>query len=180
MNSSISNGALDTVALLTLAQPEATISAPPAGGADMMGGGAAPDGIITPGTPGATGAPGTPGGTQRPPGLFDSSFTMIMFVMVGMLVLMMWTSSRRQKREAAKRQDLLSSLRKGDTVLTIAGIKGTVAENPADKDEVYLIVDEVNRTRIRFAKSAITQVVREGAGASTVEAKSGEVVGAGA
>lgn len=169
-----------TVARLTLAQPDATLTAsppaPPTGGADMMGG------TGVPGTPGtvAPGTPGGPGGATRAPGLFDGPMGMITLFMVGMLVFMLFTSSRRQKREAAKRQELLNSLRKGDTVLTIAGIKGTIAESPADKDEVYIIVDEQNRTRIRFAKSAITQVVREGSGATaSVEAKATEAQPAG-
>lgn len=156
------------LAPLSSAQEGPSMTAAPAGGgADMMGGDSG-GGTLAPGGNGAGGQ------AQRPPGLFDSSFTMIMFLMIGMLVLMMWSSARRQKREQAKRQDMIASLRKGDTVLTIAGIKGTVAESPDGRDDIALIVDELTRTRIRFAKTAITQVVREGGAGVAVEAKAGE------
>ena len=88
---------------------------------------------------------------------------------VGMLALMMWTASRRQKKERAERENLMNSLRKGDTVLTIGGIKGVIAENPDGKDEIILTVDETTRNRIRFVKTAITQVVR---GDSVIDVKS--------
>lgn len=149
----------------------------PAGGADMMGGSPTPGATGTV-APGGTTGPAGPGGPQQPRGLFSDPMTLMLLVFAPMLILMIVTSGRRAKREAAKRAELINSVRKNDTVLTVAGIKGTVAENPEGKDEVVLIVDELTRTRIRFAKTAITQVIREGSG-STVEAK-GEVVGAGA
>jgi preprotein translocase subunit YajC len=164
----------EALAALGTAQPDTSMTAaPPAapqGGADMMGGSVTPGDAATPGTvaPGTT--PGT-GQAQRPPGLFDGPMGMITLFMIGMLVFMLFTSARRQKREAAKRAELINSLRKGDKVQTIAGIRGTIDENPDGKDEVVLVVDPVTRNRIRFAKSAITQVDRDGAGASTVEAK---------
>lgn len=184
MNSSLCAVASERLALLALAQPGSEASgapagpgaAPasqPAGGAEMMGGTSVPT------APGTTGVPGsnTPAGTPAPRGLFNDPMTVMLLVFAPMLIFMIFTSGRKAKREAAKRAELINSVRKNDTVLTVAGIKGTVAENPDGKDEVVLIVDELTRTRIRFAKSAITQVIREGSG-STVEAKAGEVVAA--
>jgi preprotein translocase subunit YajC len=142
----------------------------------MMGG---PTGSGTTLAPGGAQAPGTTSPPTPRPGLFDGPMGMITLFMIGMLVFMLFTSSRRQKREAQKRQELLGSLRKGDKVQTIAGIRGVIDENPEGKDEVVLIVDPVTRNRIRFAKSAITQVDRDGAGSSAVEAKSTEPVTAG-
>jgi preprotein translocase YajC subunit len=194
MNSSLALASLDQLATLALAQPGSEAGAAPAtgtpaagapaaqpaaqpvapsGGADMMGGTAAP------GTPGGVVVPGTatPGAPAAPRSFLSDPMTLMLLVFAPMLILMIFTSGRKAKREAAKRQELINSVRKNDTVLTVAGIKGTVAENPEGKDEVVLIVDELTRTRIRFAKTAITQVIREGSG-STVEAKTGEVVGA--
>lgn len=179
---------LDSLTVLALAQPgteagaapasqPAAQPAAPAGGADMMGGSPMPGSTGTI-TPGGTTVPGGPGAPQQPRGLFSDPMTLMLLVFAPMLILMIVSSGRRAKREQAKRQELINSVRKNDTVLTVAGIKGTVAENPEGKDEVVLIVDEQTRTRIRFAKTAITQVIREGTG-STVEAK-GEVVEAGA
>ncbi len=179
---------LDSFTTLALAQPGTEAGGAPAaqpaaqpvgptGGADMMGGSPTPG---APGTvaPGGTSIPVGPGGPPQSRGLFSDPMTLMLLVFAPMLILMIFTSGRRAKREAAKRKELINSVRKNDTVLTVAGIKGTVAENPEGKDEVVLIVDELTRTRIRFAKTAITQVIREGSG-TTVEAK-GEVVGAGA
>ena len=162
---------VEALSFLALAQPEvgataAPAGAPPAtGGADMMGGSAPTS------TPGTTAAPGGPPAGRPQGGIFDSGFTLII-LMVGMLVLMMWSASRRQKKEQTQRQNMMSGLAKGDVVVTIGGIKGTIVEDPTGKDEIVLMVDELTRNRIRFVKTAVSSVVRDTTTASSaVEAK---------
>ncbi|MEQ8770499.1 MAG: preprotein translocase subunit YajC [Phycisphaerales bacterium] len=78
-------------------------------------------------------------------------------IMLGVLLLMIFTtvtSGRRQKKE---RQQLMNSLGKHDKVQTSAGIIGTIVE--LKDDSVLLRVDETSNTRIRFARSAVAQVL---------------------
>jgi preprotein translocase subunit YajC len=68
-------------------------------------------------------------------------------------------------REKKQREALLKGLKKHDRVVTNAGIHGVVAALEGD-DVVVLKVDDKSNVRIRFARSAIWQVLQpeEGAG----------------
>ena len=64
-----------------------------------------------------------------------------------------------QRRDKKKRAALLAAIRKGDKVQTAGGIIGTVVEvRPAD---VLLKVDENTNTRIKFARSAIQNILQD-------------------
>jgi preprotein translocase subunit YajC len=89
------------------------------------------------------------------------------------VVFIFWTSSRAQKKEKLKRQELMESLRTNDTVQTTGGIIGRIAE--IRDDEVVLRVDESTNTKIRFAKVHIAGVINKAGGAtSESEAKPGK------
>lgn len=77
--------------------------------------------------------------------------------MIGLLVFLMWTSSSQQKKEKKKKEELLASITKQDKVQTIGGIIGTVIE--LHDDEIVLRVDDTSNTRIRFARSAVQNIV---------------------
>jgi preprotein translocase subunit YajC len=105
--------------------------------------------------PGATGSPGTstpPAGQQG----FNPMFILLLGMGVFM-VMMLFTSGRRQKKEQRERQAMLDALKRNDKVQTIGGIIGTVAE--VRTDEVVLKVDDAGQNRVRFARSAIQQVL---------------------
>ena len=126
--------------------------------------GEAPAGAPT--QPGTTGAPGNqPGGQQGAPG-FDP-FLILMLGMGVFLVMMIFTSGRRQKREQRERQGMLDALQRNDKVQTIGGIIGTVAE--VRSDEVILKVDDAGQNKIRFARSAIQQVISSRGGPAEPE-----------
>ncbi|MCW5757551.1 MAG: preprotein translocase subunit YajC [Phycisphaeraceae bacterium] len=119
--------------------------------ASPLGSGELPAGATS--QPGTTGAPGTPPPSQGGPDLF-------ILVVLGMsifLVMMIFTGGRRQKREQKTRQAMLDALKRNDKVQTIGGIIGTVAE--VRTDEVVLKVDDAGHNKIRFARSAIQQVI---------------------
>ena len=106
-------------------------------------------GTVDPGNPG----PSNPASQQQGPDIF-------LILMLGMgvfLVMMIFTSGRRQKREQRERQSMLDALKRNDKVQTIGGIIGTVAE--VRSDEVTLKVDDAGQHKIRFARSAIQQVI---------------------
>lgn len=137
----------------------------PAGGEIVLPGNPAQSGTPTQGTP--TGAPvGTP---QQAPGLFSGPF---MFILLLFFLVMIVSSFMTQRRERRRREELLAGISKFDRVQTIGGIIGTVQE--VRGDEVVLKVDENSNTRIRFAKSAIQQVLKSaGSPASGGEAAGG-------
>lgn len=125
-------------------------------------------------TTGATGDPSMPaGGNQTQPGGFDPMFIMVMGIGVFFLVMML-TAGRRQKREQKERQGMLDALKRNDKVQTIGGIIGTVAE--VRNDEVVLKVDDAGQHKIRFARSAIQQVISSRNGPAEVASESPEPV----
>lgn len=62
---------------------------------------------------------------------------------------------RPQQKKAKQREALLSSLKKGDKIITGSGIHGTVA----GLDEATVLVDVGNNIKIKMERSAIGQVV---------------------
>jgi preprotein translocase subunit YajC len=117
--------------------------------------GAAPTKAV--GMPGATpSAAAAPAGAATPSGAAQSSggstLPLIMLLAFGVMFIPMILSGRKEQK---KRAELMSSLRKGDKVQTSGGIIGTIAE--LGQDDVVLRVEE---GRIRFAKSAVSGVIR--------------------
>lgn len=88
--------------------------------------------------------------TQKPGGLFSGSM-MPMFLIFGVLAVFMFMSSNSRKKQQRKHQDMLSNLAKGDKVVSIGGIVGTVVE--CREDELVVKIDE--NTRMKFARWAI-------------------------
>ncbi len=142
----------DTVPLM-LAQTQAPVQedAPPSGVAPSTGGDTT--------TTTQNGAPsGDPNAApQRQPGLLDGGG--FLFVMIAAFLLIMIFSTRSQRAERKKREEMLAAIKKGDRVQTIGGILGTVVE-VRDAD-VLLKVDESSNTRIRFARTGIQTIVQD-------------------
>jgi len=75
----------------------------------------------------------------------------VIFLMYQLLI------ARPQRRDQAKRDDMLKQLKKNDPVVTIGGIIGTVANLSEDGLEVTVRVDD--NTRLRVRRDAIREVV---------------------
>jgi preprotein translocase subunit YajC len=85
--------------------------------------------------------------------------TMI-FVLLGVFLLYMFTSSSKQRKQKEKEHDrMLANLKRGDRVQTIGGILGAVVE--ARENEVVLKIDESTNTKIRVSRDAIKKVTAE-------------------
>ncbi len=87
-------------------------------------------------------------------GLFDGNWPL--FIMIGLVVLMLVWSSRSRKKQEAKRRQVLDSLKKGDKIVTIGGIIGTVLE--VREGEVTVKTDESNNVKMKFARWAIRDI----------------------
>ncbi len=133
------------------------------------------------GTPAGPAAGGTlPAGPiqqQAPQNPFGSALPFII-IAVFFIGYMMLSSSREKKRRA----QLLASIKKGERVLTIGGIIGTVAD--VRDEEVTLRIDENSNVKMRVTRSAIQQVLASapggesggdsGGAAAQVEVKAGK------
>jgi preprotein translocase subunit YajC len=117
--------------------------------------GAAPP---APGSPAPTGPAPAPGG-----GGGGSPFSSMLFPMVLCLIVFYLLLMLPEQRKQKARKAMIRNVKKGDQVVTTAGIVGKVTK--VDGDEVVLQVDRDNDVRIRFQKSAIHDVVPEGTAA---------------
>lgn len=66
---------------------------------------------------------------------------------------------RGQRKEEKKRKAMLSELKKGDRIMTIGGLKGSVVEIREQDDEVVIKIDESSNVKARFVRSAIQKVI---------------------
>ncbi len=139
---------------LATTQPDSPAAPPPSGSIGNLSNGG---GTTT--QPAGDQGLGTPAGTQQGP---TGSFMPFIFLMLGIMVLMIVMGGRREKKERQKKEALLSSLKKNDQVRTVGGLLGNVVE--VRPDEVVLKVDDSNNVKMRFAKSAVQEVVRSGPG----------------
>lgn len=119
---------------------------PPAGEAVEMADGANNGPNTTPGGGGAT--------SQGGPSMLN-----LFLIMGAVMILMMVLSTRGQKKERKRREALLAALKKHDRVQTIGGVIGTIVE--VKDAEVVVKIDETTNTKMRFARSAIQQVLED-------------------
>jgi preprotein translocase subunit YajC len=97
-------------------------------------------------------------GKEPAPGLLDNLMSMAPMLLV-LFFLFYFLMIRPQSKERQKRQDMLSSVKKNDRVLTIGGIYGVVMNVHKEADEVILKVDETNNTKLRVSLSSIARVM---------------------
>ena len=71
------------------------------------------------------------------------------FLMGGIFYFMLWKPQKKQQQD---RQNLLNSLKKGDKIITIGGIYGTITDLYEKKDKVE-IAEGVAITMVRSAVS---------------------------
>jgi preprotein translocase subunit YajC len=96
---------------------------------------------------------------QPPDGGSGSGSPVMTFVMLGGMVLIFWLFILRpQQKKQKDRQKLLESVKKGDKIVTVGGMHGTVI-GVEDKDILIQIADNV---KVKFDKSAISAVKAQG------------------
>ena len=81
--------------------------------------------------------------------------TGIMFALIiGIFYFMI---HRPQKKRQVEREKLLTSVKKGDKVITAGGLHGTVA----GIDEKTLLIQVSENVKMKFERSAVATIVRE-------------------
>ena len=86
-------------------------------------------------------------------------WTSVLFMWLPIGVLFYFLLIRPQRREQAKRQAMLSAVKKNDRVVTAGGIYGVVANVHREADEVTLRVDETTNTKLRVTLGSIGRVL---------------------
>ena len=102
------------------------------------------------------------GGGQPNPGGLETLLTSPLSLLFLLIFLFYFVVMRPQRKEQAKRQRMLSNVKKNDRVVTIGGIYGVVMNVHREADEVTIKVDEATNTKLRVTLSSLTRVVSEG------------------
>ena len=143
--------------LWTIAQTPAAPTAPATPAAPAAPAEAPVTAVPVTGAP-VTAAPGgtTPAAPKEPAPGWASSPLVPMILIIAVMYFFLFRSKKKQQKKLAS---MLDSLKKGDRVQTIGGIRGAVVE--AREDEVVIKVDESSNAKITFARSAIHKVLEE-------------------
>jgi preprotein translocase subunit YajC len=82
----------------------------------------------------------------------------LLFVYIALFVAVFYLLAvRPQRRQRRAHQEMVTMLKKGDEIVTIGGLFGTVRKIGPDWVELEI----ANRTRVRFLKRAVSTIVSE-------------------
>jgi preprotein translocase subunit YajC len=84
--------------------------------------------------------------------------TLIFFALI--FVIFYFMILRPQQKRAKERQSMIDSLKKGDKVITSGGLHGRVA----GMDEKTVLVEVADNMKLKFERSAINVILKEGGG----------------
>ncbi|MCR5153567.1 MAG: preprotein translocase subunit YajC [Lachnospiraceae bacterium] len=101
-----------------------------------------------------------------------SSYILLLWIPI-LFVFMYFTVIRPQKKEQKKRDELISSLAVGDSVVTTSGFFGTVIAMP-DDDVIIVEFGNNKNCRIPMRKTAIVEVEKPEGSTPAVEEKKEE------
>jgi preprotein translocase subunit YajC len=96
------------------------------------------------------GALDTSGGTTAPGGQFMSFLPFILIIGIFYFLII-----RPQNKKQKETQKMLSALKKGDKVVTIGGVHGTISS----VKETTVVVKVDDNVKLEFSRSAISNVV---------------------
>ena len=94
-----------------------------------------------------------------PEGGNGSFLQLFLYLFLPIGILFWFMILRPQKREAARRREMLEAVKKNDRVITIGGICGVVTSVMADKGRVVIRIDE--NAKLEMLQSAIARVVTD-------------------
>jgi preprotein translocase subunit YajC len=103
----------------------------------------------------------------------SNSYYLIIYV-VAFIAIFYFMAIRPQQRQRRAHQALLSSLRKGDTIVTSAGIYGKVKR----VEDNVVVVEVAKGVSMKIARRAVAEIIRESTEARSV-APEGSTAGRG-
>ena len=97
------------------------------------------------------------------PGWFGPLVQLVPLILIGVVFYLLLIAPQRRKQKET--QKMIAAADKGDRVVTIGGVMGTVVAGGGDT--VTIKVDESSNTKIKFQKSALANVEPKNAPATT-------------
>jgi len=82
--------------------------------------------------------------------------TIIMFSLI--ILIFYFMILRPQKKKQKEREQLLNSIKKGDKIVTIGGLHGTVV----GVEEKTVLVQVTDNVKLKFERSAVSTITKEG------------------
>ncbi len=95
-------------------------------------------------------------GAAKSQGGFGGSSIIFMLAMFAILYFLMICPQQKKAKETQKMQD---TLQVNDKVLTTSGMYGRVVSLKPDKGIVVVEIDDTNKVRVEFQKSAILTIL---------------------
>lgn len=93
-------------------------------------------------------------GARKPQSMMEGLSGMVPFIVImGVFIFLMWNGQRKERR---KKEEMLSSIKVGEEVVTIGGIMGTVDTVKED----HFVIRIADNARIKVLKNAVSQIVR--------------------
>jgi len=91
------------------------------------------------------------------------SWTLIIYV-VAFIAIFYFMAIRPQQRQRKAHQSLLSTLKKGDTIVTAAGIYGKVKK----VEDNVVVVEVAKGVNMKIARRAVAEIIRDSAEARSL------------
>jgi preprotein translocase subunit YajC len=88
--------------------------------------------------------------------------TLVMFSLI--ILIFYFMILRPQQKRQKDRQKLLEAIQKGDKVVTVGGVHGTVV----GMEEKTVLVQIADNVKVKYEKSAISTVISSGSGGDAV------------
>ena len=86
-----------------------------------------------------------------------SNSAMLIIYVVAFIAIFYFMAIRPQQRQRKAHASLLSSLKKGDRIVTAAGIYGTVKR----VEETIVVVEVAKGVTMKIARRAVTEIIRD-------------------
>jgi len=96
--------------------------------------------------------------TQAPKTMFEQYGSLLFFAAI--FAIMYFLMIRPQQKRQKETQQMLGSLQVNDRVITAAGIIGRIVSLKPDKNIVVVEIDDTNKIRVDFQKSAIVGLIQ--------------------
>jgi len=91
-----------------------------------------------------------------PQGGFQASSLIFFVALFGIMYFLMIRPQQKRQKEMQK---MLESIQVNDKVVTSSGIIGRIVSIKPDKDVVVIEIDETNKIRVDFQRSAIVSIL---------------------
>ena len=104
-------------------------------------------------------------GPKKPQSMMEGLGGMVPFIVImGVFIFLMWNGQRKERK---KKEEMLSSIKVGEEIVTIGGIMGTVDTVKED----HFVIKISDNARIKVLKNAVSQIVRNEAANAEPEKK---------